>query len=69
MVHAGSVNGAIRLAKAIICAQAWKKYSAFCKEAKAEVNYMWVRVLTEIISNDESVVLIDPDLFVTGSSN
>jgi hypothetical protein len=28
---------------------------------------MWVRVLTEIIYNDDSVVLVDPDLFLTGS--
>lgn len=67
MVHAGTVNGAIRFAKAIICAQAWKKYSGFCKEVKTEVNYLWVRVLTEIIGNDESVVLVDPDFFITGS--
>jgi len=66
MIHAGSVHGAIRLAKAIICSQAWKKYSEYCKQMKVEVNPLWVRVLTEIIGNDESVVLVDPDLFATG---
>ena len=28
---------------------------------------LWVRILTESIQNDNSVVLIDPDLFMTGS--
>lgn len=28
---------------------------------------MWVRIVTEIIYNDDSVVLVDPDLFVAGS--
>lgn len=31
------------------------------------MNTLWVRVLTEIIHNDDSVVLVDPDLFLTGS--
>jgi len=27
----GSISNAIRFAKAIICAQSWRKYAAFCK--------------------------------------
>jgi hypothetical protein len=34
MVHAGGVKSAIKLAKAIICGQAWKKYKGVCKEMK-----------------------------------
>jgi hypothetical protein len=29
---------------------------------------MWVRILTEVIQNDDSVILIDPDLFAKGTS-
>lgn len=64
----GSISNAIRFAKAIICSQSWRKYTAFCKEMKTDLNPLWVRILTEVIYNDESVVLVDPDLFVTGSS-
>lgn len=68
MVHAGTVSNGIRLGKAIICSQSWRKYSNFCRELKVDPNYLWVRVLTETIQNDDSVILIDPDLFVTGSA-
>jgi len=34
---------------------------------KTDINTLWIRVLTEIIYNDDSVVLVDPDLFLTGS--
>lgn len=28
---------------------------------------MWVRIITEVANNEKSVVLIDPDLFLSGS--
>lgn len=64
----GSISYAIKFAKAVICAQSWIKYSNFCRENKIEVNSLWVRILTEVVHNDDSVILIDPDLFLTGSS-
>jgi hypothetical protein len=63
----GSISLAIKFAKAIICAQSWIKYGAFCRENKIDINSLWIRILTEVIHNDESVILIDPDLFLTGS--
>ena len=63
----GTIPNAMKLAKAIKCSQSWKKYSGFCKQSKTEENYMWVRILTEMVQNDDSVVLIDPELFITGS--
>ena len=63
----GNLHNAIRFAKALICGQSWAKYERLCYELRVQVNPMWGRVLTEVISNDDSVLLIDPDLFLTGS--
>lgn len=34
---------------------------------KREVNGLWVRIMNEMIYNDYSVALVDPDMFVDGS--
>ncbi len=46
LAHMGTIPNAIKIAKAIKCAQAWKKYRSFCKDNKVEENTNWVRILT-----------------------
>lgn len=63
----GNISHAIKFAKAITCGQSWVRYRRFCREElKTDPNVLWVRILTEVIHNEDSVVLVDPDLFLSG---
>lgn len=50
-----------------MCARAWKKYEKYCEEQHIKTNRFWIRILIELLSNERSAVVIDPDLFLDGS--
>ena len=57
-----------RFCKALACAKAWMKYEQYCSEHDVPGNRLWVRILIELIQNEKSIVVIDPDLFLEGST-
>lgn len=58
-----------RFCKALVCAKAWIYYEKYCRDNNIPINKMWVRIISEVANDEKSIVLIDPDLFLSGSRN
>lgn len=51
-----------------MCGKAWLQYEKYCEKNNIPVNLLWVRILQEIVTHENSLTLIDPDLFARGTS-
>jgi hypothetical protein len=62
-----ALKESFRFAKGLMCAKAWMQYEKYCEKNKFPLNFMWVRILQEIVTHENSLTLIDPNLFATGA--
>ena len=62
-----SIKDSFRYTKGLLCAQAWVKYEKYCEINKLPINLNWSRILSEVVTHENSLTLIDPDLFMDGS--
>lgn len=62
-----TLKDSFRFAKGLMCAKAWLMYEKHCLENKQSLNFLWVRILQQIVTHENSLTLIDPDLFENGT--
>ena len=63
-----TLKDSFRFAKALECGKAWIKYEKYCNDHGLAINPLWVSIIRELVNNEKAITLIDPDLFISGSS-